>query len=225
MLKTAADTAEPATSLTHPLHRYPASMSPFLARALILGLSKPGDVILDPFCGGGTTAIESLVNNRNVICSDLNSLACFITRAKAQPMGYSSLNTYRKWVVDTLHFLTAPEFQSMPVVTKSGLRHSPRTNGLLMLLRNSALELQLNKARDLALLTILRVGQLCFDCRPTPPTPRRLADIFAKVAAATTWVVLAFFSSPALTAFNLLSPGAVPMHQEPHPETTYGGSL
>lgn len=49
--------------------------SPEVARNLMLRYSKEGDVLLDPMIGGGTTAIEAKILNRNIICSDVNDVA------------------------------------------------------------------------------------------------------------------------------------------------------
>ena len=49
--------------------------SPEVARNLILRYSEEGDVLLDPMIGGGTTAIEAKILNRNIICSDVNDAA------------------------------------------------------------------------------------------------------------------------------------------------------
>ena len=45
-------------------------------------LSRPGDVILDPFCGRGTTPFQSLLMDRNAIACDVNPVAYCITKAK-----------------------------------------------------------------------------------------------------------------------------------------------
>jgi DNA modification methylase len=49
--------------------------SPEVARNLILRYSKEGDVLLDSMIGGGTTAIEAKILNRNIIYSDVNKVA------------------------------------------------------------------------------------------------------------------------------------------------------
>lgn len=67
---------------THDLHPYPAKFIPQIPRTLIEALSKPGETILDPFCGGGTTLVEATIAGRNAIGSDSNPLAVLITRAK-----------------------------------------------------------------------------------------------------------------------------------------------
>ena len=45
------------TGLTHNFYRYPARFSPAFASTAIELFSKPGDVVLDPYMGGGTTIV------------------------------------------------------------------------------------------------------------------------------------------------------------------------
>jgi hypothetical protein len=45
-------------------------------------LSKPGDTILDPFCGRGTTPFQALLMGRQAVACDINPVAYCITRAK-----------------------------------------------------------------------------------------------------------------------------------------------
>ena len=49
--------------------------APEVVRNLILRYSNEGDILLDPMVGGGTTAIEAKILNRNIICSDVNNKA------------------------------------------------------------------------------------------------------------------------------------------------------
>lgn len=51
---------------------HPAPFPIELPHRLINLYSYEGDVILDPFCGSGTTAIACLQNKRNYICYDIN---------------------------------------------------------------------------------------------------------------------------------------------------------
>ena len=67
----------------HGLHEYKGKFNPQVCRALIniLGL-KSGDLVLDPFCGSGTTLVEAAhlgVEGRGY---DLNPLAVLIANAK-----------------------------------------------------------------------------------------------------------------------------------------------
>lgn len=49
--------------------------SPEVVRNLILRYSIEGDTLLDPMIGGGTTAIEAKILNRNITCIDVNPKA------------------------------------------------------------------------------------------------------------------------------------------------------
>jgi DNA modification methylase len=49
-----------------------ATMPPELARRCILAGSRPGDIVLDPFAGSGTTAMVALQNGRRAIGTELN---------------------------------------------------------------------------------------------------------------------------------------------------------
>lgn len=74
--------AKAVDGLTHRYYRYPARFCPAFARTAIELFSKPGDIILDPFMGGGTTLVEAMAAGRNSIGCDLSTLAVFVVRAK-----------------------------------------------------------------------------------------------------------------------------------------------
>jgi len=59
--------------------RYRGNWSPYIPRNVILKYSKPGDLILDYFVGGGTTAIEAKLLGRRCIARDINPGAVGIT--------------------------------------------------------------------------------------------------------------------------------------------------
>jgi hypothetical protein len=66
----------------HSVHWFPGNFIPQIPIAFIQALSKPGDLILDPFGGGGTTAIEAVRLGRNAILSDRISACVCISQAK-----------------------------------------------------------------------------------------------------------------------------------------------
>jgi DNA modification methylase len=70
------------TGLTHNFYNYPARFSPQFTRSIISTFTNPGDVILDPFMGGGTSIVEAMSCGRVAIGVDINELAYFITKAK-----------------------------------------------------------------------------------------------------------------------------------------------
>jgi adenine-specific DNA methylase len=68
------------------MHRYFARRPYNVINRLIEHYSRPGDVVLDPFCGGGTTVVESLRLRRKVIGVDLNPMATLITRCEVMDL-------------------------------------------------------------------------------------------------------------------------------------------
>lgn len=59
--------------------RYRGNWSPYIPRNVILKYSKPGDIVLDYFVGGGTTAVEAKLLGRRCIARDINPGAIGIT--------------------------------------------------------------------------------------------------------------------------------------------------
>ena len=56
-------------------NEYRGNWSPYIPRNVILKYSKPGEFVLDYFCGGGTTAIEAKLLGRRFIGIDINPKA------------------------------------------------------------------------------------------------------------------------------------------------------
>lgn len=96
-LREAACSSDPVVGHTHNFYRYPARFSPQFARAAIEVFSRPGDVVLDPFMGGGTTGVEALVAGRRFIGCDLNPLSLFVTRAKTTPLSNADVRAITRW--------------------------------------------------------------------------------------------------------------------------------
>jgi site-specific DNA-methyltransferase (cytosine-N4-specific) len=70
----------------HGLHPYPAKFIPHIPRALLAALAKPGDVVLDPMCGSGTTLVEATLAGHPAVGVDLNPIATLVSRAKTAPL-------------------------------------------------------------------------------------------------------------------------------------------
>ena len=70
-------------ALTHGFHSYAGRMHPSTARAAIAELSKPGQRILDPFCGSGTVLVEAMATGRHAVGSDASPLAVLIAKVRS----------------------------------------------------------------------------------------------------------------------------------------------
>lgn len=73
--------------LTHWFYPYKGKYHPQMIRALlnIIG-AKPGDTILDPFIGSGTTALECQLMNINCIGIDVSPLCVALSKVKTQSL-------------------------------------------------------------------------------------------------------------------------------------------
>jgi DNA modification methylase len=60
--------------------KYRGNWAPEVVRNLILRYSKENELLLDPMIGGGTTAIECKLLNRNLIGCDINADAIKLTK-------------------------------------------------------------------------------------------------------------------------------------------------
>lgn len=65
------------------MHKYFARRPHNVFYSLIEHYSQKGDIIYDPFGGGGVTLVEGLTGNRRIISSDVNPIASFIQYCQA----------------------------------------------------------------------------------------------------------------------------------------------
>jgi hypothetical protein len=66
----------------HALCPYFAMFPESFVETWVERLTKPGAVILDPFCGRGTTPFQAMLMGRRAVASDINPVAYCITKAK-----------------------------------------------------------------------------------------------------------------------------------------------
>ena len=77
----------------HPMCSYLASFPAALTHAFIARYSRPGDVVLDPFSGRGTTALQACAEGRIGVGNDLNPFAHLLTAAKVEPATRAAAST------------------------------------------------------------------------------------------------------------------------------------
>src|SRR4051794_14775274 len=76
----------------HTMCSYHGMFPAKVAHQFIQQYSRPGEVVLDPFSGRGTTPLQARVEGRRAIANDLSPLAYVLSRAKAAPPTWEDVN-------------------------------------------------------------------------------------------------------------------------------------
>jgi len=95
----------------HGIHPYPAKFIPQIPRALI-GLMPPpkGTIVLDPFCGSGTTLVEAMEAGYASVGIDLSPIACLIGKVKTTPLSERAIQTVRHVCAEAERRLARKQF-------------------------------------------------------------------------------------------------------------------
>lgn len=175
-MKEAAHDQSKVAGFTHQFYRYPARFSPVFARAAIEAFSKPGDIVLDPYMGGGTTVLEAMSHGRQAVGSDINSLAVFVAKAKITRLSELDRCYLSKWA-DTIPSLRCTEWINP---SDAELSHRPRNLNLPSVkwhrkliatcLKSIDEFLPTDNSRQFARCVLLNVGQWALNGRRRLPT-------------------------------------------------------
>jgi len=151
--------------LTHDVHPYPAKYIPQIPANLIRRLSLPGELVLDPFGGSGTTATEAVRLGRRTISVDANPLATLIGRVKTSGIVEgdrlhlerlaSAVQTY---ALDTAPVIDLAAVQQwVPEIPNLDKWFSPVVVAELACIRRLISELTGGRSRDIASLALSRI--------------------------------------------------------------------
>jgi DNA modification methylase len=89
------------SAYTHGFHKYPGKFIPHIPRWAIrkyMGGAARG-MIMDPFCGSGTTLVEGILAGYNVLGIDIDPLSVLISRVKTQKVDTRLLRKTANWLV------------------------------------------------------------------------------------------------------------------------------
>jgi DNA modification methylase len=194
-LSNAALDKTPVEGWTHNFYRYPARFSPRFAAAAIEYFSKPGDLVVDPYMGGGTTVVEGVVAGRRVLGNDLNTLATFVAKAKVTSLTSNEVAAIRKWALREVprfsYWRSADQLVDFIDPTKSRNLELPKARFIkkaVAVALATIAELPSSRARSFAKCAVLRVTQWALDGRESH-TP--VADFRRKLTETTNEMLVA----------------------------------
>jgi hypothetical protein len=78
----------------HTMCSYQGMFPAKVAHYFIQRYSRPGETVLDPFSGRGTTALQARVEGRRAICNDLSPLAYVLSKAKVDPPAWDTIQSF-----------------------------------------------------------------------------------------------------------------------------------
>lgn len=167
----------PISGLTHNFYRYPARFSPTLVRATISAFTKPGDLVLDPFVGGGTSLVEAFAAGRHAIGTDISELAAFVSEVKTMVCTDAQQKSLHRWagrVVSDID-MTAYEERNAIYEEAGYLRHLDGTHTWRLRKAIAQALTSAERLRDLgaqkfARCAVLRTAQWALDGRKVLPS-------------------------------------------------------
>ncbi len=127
-------------------------------------LTTPGDLVVDPFCGRGTTPFQALLMGRNALAGDINPVAYCLTAAKTRG---PSLSTVRRRIGELEDDYEArqwrPRIRKLPEFFEHA--YDPRTLSQLLYLRHV---LQWRRRRSDTMIAALVLGALHGESEKSP---------------------------------------------------------
>jgi hypothetical protein len=186
-LRAAARDQAGVIGLTHGFYRYPARFSPQFAAATIEQFTECGDVVLDPFAGGGTAIVEAIARGRVAVGNDINTLAVFVSRVKTTPLTTFEMAAIRRWAAEIKTFRCASKLSFADVSPGCALRNLdlPRARYIKKIIGLSVVStdvLPTASAREFARCVILKAAQWALDARKRAPSVQEFRDVLAKAA-------------------------------------------
>lgn len=89
---------------SHNFHSFPAKFPPQLPRVFVRELTNPGETVLDPMMGSGTTLLEAYLLGRRVVGFDIDPLALLLARTKLTSLDRNQIMTLGRDIVERARY-------------------------------------------------------------------------------------------------------------------------
>lgn len=175
-LAKAAQDARRVQGATHRFYRYPARFSPHFVHAVIEQFTQPGDLVFDPFVGGGTTLVEAMRLGRAGIGFDINELAVFISQAKTTLLPETAEQQLRRWALGLGKYVNMRSPADVKGAWREGGYFKHMESSRLWRYRKAIQQVldaiscvPDNASREFARCALLRTAQVALDGKRSPP--------------------------------------------------------
>ncbi len=152
--------------LTHDLHPYPAKFIPQIPGHCIARLSLPGELVLDPFGGSGTTALEAIRLGRRAFSVDANAVGTLIGRVKTCNLDRAATtDLHSLQIFLTTRLVDLPTAETLRGEHEAWIPEIPNVEkwfpisslGELAMIRSKIMRMESDKAREVSLLALSRI--------------------------------------------------------------------
>lgn len=179
---------------THQLHPYPAKLLPHIANFFIRAYAVRGKagIVLDPFCGSGTVALEASLAGLEPLVADANPLALLLTKVKTFPYDPEILRKELKILISkSKKYRSAPQIDIVNPDTWYKKEHKQK----LEIIARAISEIDNENTRDFFRVSFSSATKKVSYCDPAVSVPVRLkqkesfnSDANTKVRERLSWI-------------------------------------
>lgn len=163
---------KPGERATHYLHPYPGKLLPHIAHFFLAtdAYADHEQVVLDPFAGSGTVALETVLSGRKALYADCNPLSRLVTAVKTRALAPTGIETASEQVFSSFARSRA---RKPPDVVNIDKWYDAEVIGRLVRLRAAIGGLSSGPERALMLATFSAVARKCSNADPRFSVPVR----------------------------------------------------
>lgn len=173
------------TDFTHGFFKYPCKFIPHIPRwAIYYYLGKKQGVVLDPFCGSGTSLVEAVLAGKVALGIDYDPFSQLLSRVKSTPLTIKDLRALREDITPLIEKAKRSNINKIgppPEIPNIDLWFDKKTinemNQLRWIIKHYSKKINNKKIEDflkLCLGSIVRKVSLADDQSPKPYVSRKI---------------------------------------------------